>query len=99
MATKKETTETVEVQVTADPWSVKEEIFLPVESGQESFLYVSLNHYSAQIPRGQQVTVPKPVADMIRERDTLRMQHRAYSRMEAEKATRANTPDGGVIRL
>lgn len=82
-----------------NPMSIKEEIYIPVVSGEMPYVYVSLNNYTAQIPRGQMVSIPKPVADKLRERDAIEMASREYSRKEAAKATKAVTPDGDEIRL
>lgn len=44
-----------------------EAVFLPRISGEENTVFVGLNGRSWQIPRGQKVEVPAPVARLLEE--------------------------------
>lgn len=48
-----------------DPMSVKERVFIPKAAGEEPCVLVGLNGKNYNIPRGKQVEVPKPVADIL----------------------------------
>lgn len=48
-----------------DPMKEKVPVFVQMVSGEESSLFVAVNGKGYQIPRGKQVEVPKPVAEII----------------------------------
>lgn len=74
-------------------------IYLPIVSGEEPTVWVARNGRSWSIPRGQQVKVPKMVAEILRERDAREMAARAYAAEEAAKANQAVTENGTTIRF
>lgn len=76
-----------------------EVIYLPIVSGEEPTVWVARNGRSWSIPRGQQVKVPKMVAEILRERDAREMAARAYAAEEAAKANQAVTENGTTIRF
>lgn len=51
--------------VNKDPMQEKVTVFVPKIPGDDPMLYVGLNGKGWNIPRGMNVEVPKPVADII----------------------------------
>lgn len=76
-----------------------ETIYLPLIPGEEDSVWVARNGHSWIIPRGKSVEVPAEVAEILRCRDMAEIKSREYSRKEAEKATKAMTPEGTEIKL
>lgn len=50
-----------------NPMDEKEVVFIPKVAGEEPTIWVGLNGKAWNIPRGQKVEVPKPVADILYE--------------------------------
>ena len=64
--TVQETETVVEQENAYDPWTDMRDVMLPRETGSRS-LYFSVNDYTCQIPRGQRVQVPYPIALAVEE--------------------------------
>lgn len=60
----------IDIKTPDDPMKQLVTVYLPRATGkEENFLFVALNGKGYNIMRGQQVMVPKPVADIIAERE------------------------------
>lgn len=79
-----ETAEPVKVSV----WDEKETVVIPLgsSSDEENFIIVSVNGKRFQIQRGIPVKVPKPVAEVIRNANSMHYQARIYENSKADKA-------------
>ena len=56
-----------------------ETVFIPRVSGEDPCVFVGLNGRSWQVPRGQKVEVPKPVAAIIAESERSARYAEAYA--------------------
>ena len=80
------------VEETAEPakvsvWDEKETVVIPLGgSDEENFIIVSVNGKRFQIQRGIPVEVPKPVAEVIRNANSMHYQARIYENSKADKA-------------
>ena len=80
------------VEETAEPakvsvWDEKETVVIPLgSSDEENFIIVSVNGKRFQIQRGIPVEVPKPVAEVIRNANSMHYQARIYENSKADKA-------------
>lgn len=80
------------VEKTAEPakvsvWDEKETVVIPLGgSDEENFIIVSVNGKRFQIQRGIPVEVPKPVAEVIRNANSMHYQARIYENSKADKA-------------
>ena len=71
---------------TVDPMTVMETVFIPKIPGEETTVFVGINGKSWTIPRGKSCEVPKPVADMLRERQRRQDAADEFSAAEQAKA-------------
>ena len=52
--------------IETDPWKVMKDVRIPRgKAGEEKSVWFSLNDYTVQIPRGQTVSVPAPIAERV----------------------------------
>ena len=75
MATKKtveQEQEIVERIVPEDPWKVLVEVQIPRGADKDHDVWVCVNGRSWQIPKGQRVKVPEPVAEVLQNSDAMR---------------------------
>lgn len=75
MATKKtveqQDPEIVERIVPEDPWKVMVEVNIPRGADKGNDVWVCVNGRSWQIPKGQRVQVPAPVAEVLQNTDAM----------------------------
>ena len=56
-----------QVKKTKDPWEQKETVFIPKMSrGEQPTQYVSVNGRGYFVPKGENVEVPMPIAEAIK---------------------------------
>lgn len=73
--------------VAVDPMKEMVTIFLPRATGnEENYLFVALNGKGYTIMRGQQVQVPKPIAEIVAESERQRDRQISYLDMLKETA-------------
>ena len=76
---------TAKTESYADPMREMVPVHLPKIPGEHTTVFVGINGRSWQIPRGKTVEVPKPVADMLKERDRRQEEAERSSEQEQEK--------------
>lgn len=69
MVEKKETKRDMPDTTSAEYWNERVPVVLPLNPGnpEDQTLFVSVNDYSAQIKRGEEVMVPRYVAEVIKQ--------------------------------
>lgn len=68
----------------ADPFARKETVFLPrAAAGESRFQYVSVNGRSYLIPKGEQVEVPAPIAEVLANAQAMQDQAEQYEQAQA----------------
>lgn len=69
-----------------DPMKEKERLFIPIVSGEPDSVWIALNGRSWNIPRGVEVEIPKPVADVWRSKEKAERKAREVMMEEMAKA-------------
>lgn len=67
-------------ETSVDPWSVMEDVYIPKINGDKS-QFVAVNGRSYMVPCGKTVSVPAPIAEVIR--------HSQEAMAEAEEVAEA----------
>lgn len=71
-----------------DPMQEKELLYIPIVPGEAESVWIGLNGQSWNIPRGVQVEVPKPVAEIWHQSERAEAAARAAAMEEMAKASK-----------